>query len=175
MRDAKEVRRAGRFAAHEVGVVRFWSKVDRSGGDAACWPWIGAIKSDGYGSFWINGKSQMAHQIVLEQTCERPSRRHEALHSCGVKRCCNPSHLRWGSHYGNSVDCSVLRERKTKLSPEEVGRLVEDALRSKSYTATARRFGVGVNCVSDIMRGHHWNWLTGFRSKDDALREEVKR
>lgn len=35
----------------EDQISRFWAKVDRSGGNTACWPWMGGRNDDGYGIY----------------------------------------------------------------------------------------------------------------------------
>jgi hypothetical protein len=79
---------------------RFWSKVDRSGGDGACWPWLGAKNQCGYGVFlvatrhtgldirftvahrvsWILGGGVVPDGLVMD-------------HLCRNRRCVNPAHL----------------------------------------------------------------------------------
>src|SRR5689334_7900007 len=45
----------------------FWSRVDRSGGPTACWPWMGPRTKDGYGRF----RGRYAHRIALEAALGR--------------------------------------------------------------------------------------------------------
>jgi hypothetical protein len=43
---------------------RFWAKVDKSGGDDACWPWMGSTRS-GYGKFKLESYlSVQAHRRI---------------------------------------------------------------------------------------------------------------
>lgn len=84
---------------------RFWSKVDRSAGENACWPWVGTV-SNGYGKFWLDGRPQWAHRVALSLHLGRPLAG-QALHSCpdgDNPLCCNPSHLREGTSQDNSQD-----------------------------------------------------------------------
>jgi hypothetical protein len=50
---------------------RFWSKVDKSGGPAACWPWT-AARSRGnygdYGAFAVDRRTRRAHRVAYELT-----------------------------------------------------------------------------------------------------------
>ena len=80
-------------------IARFWTKVDKSGGEDACWPWLASQDGRGYGQFTVKQlglwKPIKAHRIscflkykVLSScTC----------HHCDNPICCNPSHLYNGS------------------------------------------------------------------------------
>ena len=75
---------------------RFWSKVDIRGGDE-CWPWLAAIKSDGYGNFFRNGKSVGAHRVAYE-LLNGPIPAglvidHVKDRGCTHRDCVNPAHL----------------------------------------------------------------------------------
>ena len=39
----------------------FWTRADKSGGNDACWPWIGTIGDHGYGVFRF-GRERLAHR-----------------------------------------------------------------------------------------------------------------
>lgn len=87
---------------------RFWRKVDKSNA-AACWPWTGGIdQRSGYGkaSTGDDRRSTNAHRMVLEIAIGRRLEPDEhALHADGcVKSCCNPAHLRIGTHTENMAD-----------------------------------------------------------------------
>ena len=85
----------------------FWSKVDRTGGPNACWPWLAAEDSNGYGAVKWGGKKQNAHRVALELKLGRPlGDRMLACHSreCTTRLCCNPAHLREGTSRDNVED-----------------------------------------------------------------------
>lgn len=87
----------------ESTIARFWSKVDASGGEDACWPWMTGIDGDGYGQFWAYGESIHAHRfalmlteqfdgdLVVDHVCHNGSGCRD--NPCHHRRCCNPRHL----------------------------------------------------------------------------------
>ncbi len=80
--------------------VRFWEKVDRSGGPDACWPWLAAKTPKGYGVFPINfnGGSTypQAHRTAWQLTHHGPLPQYPLVmdHVCKRRDCVNPAHLR---------------------------------------------------------------------------------
>lgn len=73
--------------------VRFWSKVDRSGGEQSCWPWQAAKNPAGYGVFGLGtGITCLAHRVAwFLKKGEWPSE--NLLHRCDNPACCNHAHL----------------------------------------------------------------------------------
>lgn len=72
---------------------RFWSKVDRSGGQRACWKWMAGTFLDGEGAFRLNGKRWRAHRLAYTLANGEIPDGLIVTHSCGNHRCVNPSHL----------------------------------------------------------------------------------
>ena len=92
---------------------RFWSKVDRSGGPDACWLWT-AHRHKGYGRFGVGSTVQAAHRISWELTNGPIPRGMHVLHDCpggDNPACCNPAHLRIGTHIDNMADMSAKGRR----------------------------------------------------------------
>lgn len=86
---------------------RFWANVDTRGPDE-CWPWVGYVQPNGYGSFSSHerGTTRLAHRIayeymvgsipaglMLDHVCHTRDPRCEDRDSCPHRRCCNPAHL----------------------------------------------------------------------------------
>lgn len=73
-------------------IGRFWSKVDRSAGLDACWPWTACRTAAGYGRYSV-GRNHVenAHRVAYFLVYgKQPITTH---HRCRFKPCCNPSHL----------------------------------------------------------------------------------
>jgi hypothetical protein len=90
-----------------------WSKVDVRGADE-CWPWKGLRNGEGgYGRVQIESRSYYAHRVIFNLAnpgkieLSAPSDRNGfgfLLHSCDNPICCNPGHLRIGTHAENMQD-----------------------------------------------------------------------
>lgn len=86
--------------------VRFWAKVDKSGGPDACWLWMagrmrpprnGKSKGGDYGKF----DSRPAHRFAYEQMVGPVPDGLELDHLCCVPPCVNPAHLEPVTHAEN--------------------------------------------------------------------------
>ena len=85
----------------------FWQKVDLSKPNG-CWPYKGFRKWDGYGWLqrYIDGKPKnlTAHRYAWILTHGQPPEGMHILHTCDNPPCCNPAHLRLGTHDENMAD-----------------------------------------------------------------------
>ncbi len=85
---------------------RALAKIDRRGDDE-CWPWLGAVNAQGYGTILPNGSDQRlrVHRVVYELfigplpddlTIDHICHNRDLSCPPGVcehRRCCNPAHL----------------------------------------------------------------------------------
>lgn len=98
----------------------FWSKVDKTD-PSGCWPFKGFIKWDGYGWVHRQGKNMAAHRYAWMLTHGEPPAGMHLLHTCDNPPCCNPSHLRLGTHLENMADrVAKGRHRMGRIYPDRV-------------------------------------------------------
>lgn len=131
-----------------------------------CWLWTGSSYTQfgarTYGQFYLAGRRTSAHRAsyILHRGAIPDGL--DILHSCDVKACVNPDHLRPGTHQEN------IREAFDKLpaghfAGENNGRarLTWDdvhAIRSIGGRTIdlARRYGVLPQQISNIKHGRKW-------------------
>lgn len=107
--------------------ARFWEKVDKSGGNDACWAWAGRLDYYGYGQLDIDGKQERAHRLSWKLLVGDIPEDLWVLHKCDNPRCVNPSHLFLGDQKANVADMMakgrhVKRgEKRRRLANQEAG------------------------------------------------------
>lgn len=125
-----------------------------------CWLWMGARNKGGYGALWLDGEVKYTHRVVgvVFLALDEDSGQY-VLHNCDTRACCNPSHLRLGSHADNMADASAKGRLSKKLRPDEVIEIRR--LRAEGHTqqALADRFGVSRMTIRQIERRETWRHL----------------
>lgn len=93
--------------------VRFWSKVDKSAGPDACWPYTEYINENGYGQFYINRRQIIASRaaFMFANNCAIDGL--VIRHECDNPICCNPAHLVLGTQTENMADMDAKGRRPT--------------------------------------------------------------
>ena len=101
-------------------ISRFWGKVE-DGGDNQCWPWAGSLDRYGYGQFKAKSRTapKRSHRMMWEIVNGPIPAGMAVLHSCDNPRCCNPRHLRIGTHQEN-MDDKRARNRVWKGGPRKM-------------------------------------------------------
>lgn len=109
-------------------VARFWSKVDKSGGDDDCWPWRGTRNREHYGRVYCGKRRVAAHRIAYLLAIGPVPDGLFVCHACDNPPCCNPRHLWTGDAAANVAD-RVTKGRSasgdrsgTRLHPEVLSR-----------------------------------------------------
>jgi hypothetical protein len=66
-----------------------------------CWIFTGCTFKNGYGRVRVGGKILRAHRIAYEAVFGVIPKNLEVMHKCNTKLCCNPNHLKVGTHAEN--------------------------------------------------------------------------
>jgi hypothetical protein len=82
---------------NEDQLKRFLSKVDKTEHqrckDHGCWMWTANTRSNGYGNFWLDGKTRSAHRVSYVHFKGAISDGMQVDHLCRNRACVNPDHL----------------------------------------------------------------------------------
>lgn len=162
---------------------RFWSKVDKSGGADACWPWTGCKKTGGralpYGFASVGGKSRLAHRVSWEMANGTIPAGACILHRCDNASCVNPAHLFAGTQVENMADMATKGRARSgaQTHPERHPRGVVHGqakltergarelrrLRASGVTLgeLGRRFGISKRAVGMVVRRETWGHVDG--------------
>jgi len=134
--------------------------IDMKNGDKEqCWTWKGKVnEKDGRPYFTVQGSRRSSYRIVLELYTGEPSHSRQALHSCDNRICCNPHHLRWGTHQDNMDD---MKERDRHGMPKTVVRAILKLRdEGKSQREVAELYGIARETISAIETGRSHKGLT---------------
>lgn len=127
--------------------------------DCLIWPYF--KNERGYGKTSIKGKSCRVHRVVCEAVHGAPpSPSHETAHSCAVRACANPRHLRWATPVENQADVDAHGNRTSaKLTAKEVReiRALEGKLRGADI---GKVYGVSQSAVNNIHLRKTWGWVS---------------
>lgn len=157
-------------------IARFWSKVDRSGGPDACWPWIAGRSTGGYGIFSCKrpgmAPKHSAHRIAYTITHGHSIGDESCCHACDNRWCCNPAHLWLGTHLDNMHDRDAKGRHycggpnfvrhgedhpKAKLTEDDVREIRRLYVRGVvGYRSLGQRFGVTAMVVKAIVTRRTW-------------------
>ena len=163
-------RQANGFAVVPAALLHSGIERERSGLSMKrddCWGWAGRKTPKGYGLFYTEKRAKKAHRYALELSLGEIPVGLFALHSCDNRSCCNPNHLRAGTHQDNMDDMKMKKRGRSergeanhnaKLSRPEV--LAIRALKGVLPEAkVSDMFHINGSTVHSIMNKHSWKWL----------------
>lgn len=141
--------------------ILFEKKVNKTD---ACWLWMGALASGGYGSFRLRFKTVRAHRASYEFYVGFIPKDLFVLHKCDVRRCVNPGHLYAGTRADNVRDAQERNRLKICRGEENSNAILTwdkvDQIRRERPSTTlpklAEKFGVSRGCISNIVSGREW-------------------
>lgn len=136
--------------------MRFLDSIRKDTGNG-CWLWTGNKGHNGYGSIKVFGKMVSTHRFSYElHKGPIPDGMH-ILHSCDVKLCVNPDHLRLGDHAQNMKEAG---ERGLMASgdrhpmsgvknprPKQANRVLVLGVEYESQKSAERALGLGSGTV----------------------------
>lgn len=119
-----------------------------------------------YGSVWRDGRFQYAHVVMLDLVGRPLQPGQETRHTCGVARCCNPRHLRGGTHAENEADKwrhGTQGAHRGESSP--TSKLTEADVRAirastETHAVLAVHYGVNRRTIGGIRRRTSWRHVT---------------
>lgn len=137
----------------------FWRKVSRGGPDD-CWLWRGACNDDGYGLFWYDHTSWLAHRFSYILHYTNVADDLYVLHTCDNPACVNPTHLFLGTQHDNMLDMAKKkRHPRHKLSVQAVAEIRKRAAAGETQSALAKEFGVCQQSVCQIVHNKCYKYV----------------
>lgn len=124
--------------------------------ESGCWIWMQSVATTGYGKAHHMGKHISAHRLSHVLFIGPIPDGAHVLHSCDVRCCVNPDHLRAGTHQEN-VNDAVERHRIGKLSRDDVLNIRADG---RTTRVIGSDYGISGAQVSEIKRGKAWANIT---------------
>lgn len=82
---------------------RFFEKVILFSEPPGCWRWNSSKNRDGYSKFWFNKKGVAAYRYAYELFIGPCPEGLEPDHTCRVRDCVNPWHLKWMTRQENCL------------------------------------------------------------------------
>jgi len=119
--------------------------IDCEGGPASCWPFLGQITQHGYGHIRCGKRKTIrAHRWAYKHFYNKDPGELYVLHLCDNRTCCNPNHLKLGTHVENMTDMKN-KGRKKLLCYETIKRLRLKGL-------THKQIGEHLNCATHTIQ-----------------------
>lgn len=146
---------------------RLWEKVDKSGGEDACWPYA-TLTRDTYGNVGydagdIKWHGIGAHCLAYILTYGPYPNQMIIRHTCDNKPCCNPRHLVLGTHQDNMDDAASrhrmshgINHHRAKLTEAQVQDIRRLRKQGMKIIPLSKQFHVSIANISDIIAYRIW-------------------
>lgn len=148
--------------------IQKWVEINASYAEDDCLIWPFFRGKNGRGVATLDGRHSSAPNIMCTVAHgERPTKRHEAAHSCGNGKggCVNQKHLRWATKSENEAD-KLIHGTMTKGEAINTSKLTEGDVReirrigtAETRKAIGKMFGITADHVGDILKRNSWAWL----------------
>lgn len=135
--------------------------------DAPCVRWPFSISDERPQMHYNGTKVRVATLACQLRHGDKPTPEYIAIHGpCHDPVCI--VHVRWGTRSENErdkvrdgTDRRGSKHHHARLTDAQVLDVVARSNAGESQRSIARRFGVASGCVTDIVYGKSWSWLTG--------------
>jgi len=142
----------------------FWRACGVMANPDKCWVWQRGCSKAGYGQLKIGGARYLAHRLAWQLANGRePRKGMEILHSCDKPPCCNPNHLREGTHADNMGE-ALERGRlevgsaryNTHLTEDDVKEIRQRLANGAVGQRIAEQYQLSPAAVSSIKHRTRW-------------------
>jgi len=136
-------------------VDRFLDEVfGRDTDDCIIWPF--SIERSGYPG---NNKGRRTIRVVCERAHGPPFLKADAAHSCDVKACVNPRHLRWATRRENEAEkarTGAGRGERGKDAKLTVADVLAIRATTENYAVVSDRYGISTRHFYAIRNRRKW-------------------
>lgn len=149
---------------------RFKSKIGEPSG--GCWPYMGALRFNGYGAFSVNNRNVPAHRVSYELHVGSIPDGMMVCHTCDRRDCVNPAHLFLGTAQDNVNDMVAKgrdsfgdnigeRNGQSRLTADDVQQIRKLVADGYTNAEISKIFPVVPRTISNIRHNRTWTWLEG--------------
>ena len=151
-------------------IKNFWKRINKRS-PTQCWEWTGHRMKTGYGKMHIAGKQRLATHVLFRIRTGNwvPVGRMITHKECHNPPCCNPRHLRLGTHQSNMNDMiydgreyhpTGEHNGNIKLTNSKVRKIRILLTQEKlSYLQIANQFSISERTINSVKRGETWSHI----------------
>jgi hypothetical protein len=100
-----------------------------------CWEYQGTLNHGGYAQVGYGGKSWLLHRLVYTKTIGEIPEGLLLMHTCDNRKCCNPEHLKPGTHKENHED---MRNKGRDKIEAQITKPAKKPLKQSAVNTNAR-------------------------------------